>query len=151
MILLTACATGSQGVNHAFAFDARIDSPDIEILNYRYGSTGSVGTNGDTSIRQFGRSAQAGSFSGPVPVGDTLYVKWRIRSTGQEFEDTVDLKSRLPRNMVRQEIYFLVKSGLLFVFLTDLTKPRYKEIPIVGPFKTQSYVTRQIYPDSIVK
>ena len=142
-----ACASGPAVVDHAFGFDARVDSPGIEILNFRYGASGMPGTSGDVGIRQFGRSPQVTGINGPMPVGDALYVKWRIKATGQEFEDTVNLKSRLPANMARQEVYFVVQGTQLHVYLTDLTTPKPASMPIVGPFRVQSYVTRQIYPD----
>ncbi len=143
-----ACASGPAVVDHAFGFDARVDSPGIEILNFRYGASGLPGTSGDVGIRQFGRSPQVTGINGPMPLGDTLYVQWRIKATGQEFEDTVDLTSRLPSNMERQRVYFVVQNTQLHVYLTDLTKPKPASMPIVGPFRVQSYVTRQIYPDA---
>lgn len=150
-LVLGACASGPAVVDHAFGFDARVDSPGIEILNFRYGASGMPGTSGDVSIRQFGRSPQVTGINGPFPLGDTLYVKWRIKSTGKEFEETVDLKSRLPSNMKRHEVYFVVQGAQLYVYLTDLTTPKPAAMPIVGPFKVQSYVTRQIYPDTVSK
>lgn len=150
-LVFGACASGPAVVDHAFGFDARVDSPGIEILNFRYGASGMPGTSGDVGIRQFGRSPQVTGINGPMPLGDTLYVKWRIKSTGQEFEETVDLRSRLPSNMKRHEVYFVVQGPQLFVYLTDLTTPKPAAMPIVGPFKVQSYVTRQIYPDTAAR
>ncbi len=138
-----ACASGPAVVDHAFGFDARVDSPGIEILDYRYGEF----FKNSPVFRDRGLIPQSGNNNGPMPVGDALYVKWRIKATGQEFEDTVNLKSRLPANMARQEVYFVVQGTQLHVYLTDLTTPKPASMPIVGPFRVQSYVTRQIYPD----
>ncbi len=143
-----ACASGPVVVDHAFGFDALQDSPGIEIVYYRYGNTNAPFISADLAIRQFGKSMQGTNINGPMPLGDTLYVKWRIKATGQEFEDTVNLKSRLPSNMERQRVYFVVQGTQLHVYLTDLTKPKAASMPIVGPFRVQSYVTRQIYPDA---
>jgi hypothetical protein len=104
-------------------------------------------TSSDVSIQQFGRSNQATHTHGAISLGDSLYVKWRVRSTGEVFEDTVDLKSRLPKEMEDQRIYFVVKGSQLYVYLTDLKTLRTKDQPIVGAFKTQLYVTKQIYPN----
>ena len=35
-LTLSACATGPRVVDHSFAFDVRIDSPQVTLLNYRY-------------------------------------------------------------------------------------------------------------------
>ncbi|WP_144289936.1 hypothetical protein [Ideonella sp. A 288] len=145
-LAMPGCALGPRMVDHAFGFDALADSPQVEILHYRYGSTNAAFVSADTAIRQFGKSMQATNINGPIPLGDTLYVKWRLKATGQTFEETVDLKSVLPREMERQRVYFVVQADHLFVYLTDLTKPRPDSAPIVGPFRVQSYVTRQIHP-----
>ncbi|MDO9195263.1 hypothetical protein [Rhodoferax sp.] len=147
LVVLGACASGPAVVDHAFGFDARVDSPDAVILDYRYGDY----FKNSPMFREQGLIPQSGNSNGPMPLGDTLYVKWRIKSTGQEFEDTVNLKSRLPSNMERQRVYFVVQGAQLYVYLTDLTKPKPEAMPIVGPFRVQSYVTRQIYPDTTSK
>lgn len=131
---------------HAFAFDAVRDSSDDEVLEFRYGAGQKVSTSSDVNIRQFGRSPQRASVSGDMPVGDTLYVKWRVKADGQVSEDTVNLKPLLPPLMDDKEIYFVVRGAALSVFLTDLKRRRSVTEPIVGPFKTQLYLTRQIYP-----
>lgn len=142
------CASGPVVVDHAFGFDALQDSPGVEIVYYRYGNTNGPFISADLAIRQFGKSMQGTNINGPMPLGDTLTVRWRIKATGQEFEDTVNLKSRLPSNMERQRVYFVVQGTQLHVYLTDLTTPKPASMPIVGPFRVQSYVTRQIYPDA---
>jgi hypothetical protein len=50
-------------------------------------------------------------------LGDDLYVKWRIKSTGEIYEDTVDLRNRLPEDMHRQRIRFVVWGPQLYVYL----------------------------------
>lgn len=150
-LVFGACASGPAVVDHAFGFDALQDSPGAEIVYYRYGNASAPFISADLAIRQFGKSMQGTNINGPIPLGDTLYVKWRIKSTGQEFEDTVDLRSRLPSSMERQRVYFVVQDTQLFVYLTDLTTPKPAAMPIVGPFKVQSYVTRQIYPDTAAR
>jgi hypothetical protein len=143
--VLTACATGPKLVNHAFGFNARIDSPGHEVLAYRYGDGKGVARSSDTAIRQFGRSKQGDGINGPMPLGDTLYVKWRDLAADQTYEDTVDLRPLLPRDMTRQEIYFMVAGPQLYVYLIDPV-PRPADWPVVGPKKFQNEKIRQIYP-----
>ena len=160
-VLITGCATptgaafngeetvsagGPVLIDHAFGFDARVDSPNVLILNYRYGTSKMPFTSGDSDIKEFGKSAQAGSIDGGMPIGDTLYVKWQLKETGEVLEDTVDLKPLLPRSMHRKRIYFAAQGKQLHVFLTDLTTPKPSGTPIVGPFRVQPHLTVQIYP-----
>lgn len=150
-LTLAACASGPSMVDHAFGFDARNDSPNIEIQSYRYGTSGMTFTSSDESMRYYGKSNQSGNINGPQPLGDTLYVKWQDKTSGQVFEDTVNLKPLLPFSMYRKRIYFVVQGSQLHVYLTDLSTPKPKEMPIVGPFRVQSYVTQQIYPTRLPK
>lgn len=143
--LLSACATGPKWVNHAFGFNVEQDSPEHEVLAYRYGTGAMVATSSDTSLRQFGRSRQGANVNGPMPLGDSLYVKWRYEPSGQTFEDTVDLRPLLPRDMTLQRIYFVVKGPQLYVYLIN-PAPRPPDWPAVGPKKFQNEKILQIYP-----
>lgn len=67
-----------------------------------------------------------------MPVGDSLYVKWRLEPDGKTYEDVVDLKSRLPRNIREHKIYFIVKGNQLFVYLITPEK-RSPDILPAGP------------------
>lgn len=146
VVLLAACASGPKWVDHAFSFNVDQDSKSYEILAYRYGSGLMHSTSSDSTIRQFGQSRQGANINGPMPLGDSLYVKWRNKATEQVFEKTVDLKPLLPRDMTRQEIHFVVAEGELFVYLKDMTRYAKPSDPVVGPFKVQLFVTRQIHP-----
>jgi hypothetical protein len=146
--VLSACASGPRVVDHAFGFNIDQDSPTHEILAYRYGAGLMHTTSSETSIRQFGRSRQGTNINGPMPLGDTLYVKWRDKATDQTYEDTVDLRPLLPRDMTNQRIHFVVTGPQLYVYLKDMKRYADPKDPIVGPFKLQVFVTRQIYPVS---
>lgn len=135
---LTACASGL--VNHSFGFDVISDSPGITVLDYRYGNSQISATRADTSR---GRPRGGASVSGEMLRGDFLYVKWRIESTGQVYEDTVDLKSRLPRDITNHEIYFIVKGSQLFVYLITPER-RPPDMEPSGPRKTQYLKTLTI-------
>lgn len=55
--------------------------------------------------------------AGVMVVGKDLYVKWRIKSTGQILEDTVDLRSRLPLSINKHQLRFIIEDKQLFVYL----------------------------------
>lgn len=149
-LLLTACAAqqpiGPQLVDHAFGFDARVDSKDSEVLAFKYGLGGTPQTQApfwkdQTDARQFT------NINGVMPLGETLYVKWRTKSTNEVFEDLVNLKPLLPADMNRQRIYFVVQASQLFIYRIE-PLPRPPNWPIVGPRKFQNEKTHQIYPST---
>ena len=146
LLTLSACASGPRMVDHAFGFDARIDSPNALILNYRYGTSKKPSTSGDNDIRDFGKSNQSGNINGGMPLGETLYVKWQDKASGQTYEDTVDLKPLLPARMEHKRIYFVVQGAQLHVYLIEESIPRPANWPKLGPSKFQYEKTQQIYP-----
>lgn len=117
LAVLSSCATGPKLTDHAFSFDARWDSPDVEVLNYRYGDSKHPGARTQEYSLRDGKIPQAAGINGPMLRGDFLYVKWRIKDTGDVFEDTVDLRNRLPDDIVRHGIYFIIKGPQLHVYL----------------------------------
>lgn len=115
---LAACAiTGPRLVDHSFEFNAVWDSPEIEILDYRYGDSKAPGARPPEWALESGKVAQGTGTSGPMILGDSLYVKWRVRSTGETYQDTVDLRSRLPANMKDKKIRLIVKGAQLYIFV----------------------------------
>lgn len=78
--------------------------------------------------------------------GNDLYVKWRLRNTGEVFEETVDLKSRLPADMKGCRIYFMVRGSQLYVYLITPER-RAKSEPPNGPDKWSYLRTLTLYPD----
>jgi hypothetical protein len=117
LVWLTACASGPRVVDHAFEFSASSDSPGMEVLDFRYGDSKMPGTRASLDKLRNGRPTGGTGINGPMPLGDSLYVKWRIKSTGAVYEDTVDLKSRLPEDITGQRIYFIVSGPQLHVYL----------------------------------
>ena len=104
-------------VNHGFEFNAHIDSPDIEILNYEYSTRKPrredlMGVDGN-------KVAQASHISGGFPRGDFVYMKWRLRSTGEEFEERVDIRNRLPVDIKDKKIYCVIDGSRLYILLID--------------------------------
>lgn len=120
---MAACASEPRLVDHSFGFDARRDSPDVEILDYRYGSSNFPGVRG--CPKHYSRCdtiPQGANTNGEMPLGNEIYVKWRIKSTGEVYEDSVNLRGRLPVNMYRQRIRFVVSGLQLYIFLISPEK-----------------------------
>jgi hypothetical protein len=78
--------------------------------------------------------------------GDDLYVKWRSRTTGELFEDTVDLRKRLPRDITGQTVYFAVKGPQLYVYLVSQERRASSEPPN-GPRMYHHLKVTTVYPD----
>lgn len=148
-------------VTHGFEFNAHTDSPDIEILNYEYSTRKPdrdqlLGVGGN-------RVPQGSHISGGLPRGDFVYMKWRVRSTGEVFEDRVDLRSRIPGSIKDKKIYCVIEGGQLYVLLIDFWKYRERvtteelnrsRTEANTPLKIvlSSYIlyhAKQIYPDPI--
>ena len=128
-------------VNHTFEFNAARESPDIEVLDYQYGNskfTSSLNWEKNTSRGATG-------ISGPMLRGDSLYVQWRIKSTGEVLEDTVDLRERLPRDIKDHRIHFLVKERQLYIYLIS---PKPNKNPFIkSPLRMYTHLqVDEIYP-----
>jgi hypothetical protein len=117
LIGFSACALGSKEVFHSFEFDNLEGNKDIEILDYQYGDSNMAFTRPDKDYLATGHIQQAARISGMFPVGQFLYVKWRVNSTGKVYNDTVDLKSRLPLSMDHKIVHFEIKGPQLYVYL----------------------------------
>jgi hypothetical protein len=145
-LVLIACATlGSDIVDHSFGFDTRRDAQDAAVLDYRYGNSEGALRAPDEAVRR-GEELSFESWTGPMPRGEFLYVKWRDKKTKQVYEDTVDLRSRLPADIEGQRVYFIIKGEQLFVYL--ITKEnRLPGMPEIGPRVYRNKKVIQVYPD----
>lgn len=152
-IALTACATVDEvekNPMHSFSFDTRHDSPDVEVLDYQYGSN-HVGVRAERERVALGQSFPSENVSGPMPRGKFLYVKWRLinRMKPSEYigtyEDRVDLTARLPDDMMNLRVHFIIKGPQLYIYLISPSDVR----PLIaGPVKRYSSQKQvQIYPD----
>jgi len=146
LIGLTACATGPRMANHAFSFDGYSDnwSTQVDLLEYSYGDQYRMVR--DKVKPQKERINPAALVSGTIPVGEFLYVKWRIKATGEMREDRVDLRPLLPRNMDNTGLTFVIDDKQLYVYLvTD--KPRdHREPQPLKTFLAKYTITYEIYP-----
>jgi hypothetical protein len=158
---LTACASGGANVVfHTFEFDAYRDSPDIEVLDYQYGDQRTTGFMPERERVSLGQSFNSGGLSGYFPRGDSLYVKWRIKATGKVLDDRVDLRHRLPKDMVNLAIHFVCNDRQLYVFVKwpwdkqpwtrEPPVERYMPVPS-GIRNFEGNKIQQIYPDPVEK
>lgn len=144
---LTACTYGPKVVPHGFYFDAFLDSPDAEVLAYRYGDS-SLPVSWMANSNEMSRTPQRTGVYGPMRQGDSLYVKWRLKATGDIYEDTVDLRKRLPSDISGHRVYFVIKGPQLYVYLVP---PESKKLPAGaapnGPRMYRDLDVKTIYPD----
>ena len=144
---LSSCSTAKNDVVfHSFEFNANWDSPDIEVLDYRYGNSKNPGTHPPDMALEGGQIAQRSATGGYMLVGDFLYVKWRIKGANKIYESNVDLRSRLPRNMFDNTIYFVIKGPQLYVYLVTPKKSP-PGAPSNGLRMYGSREVKTIYPD----
>jgi hypothetical protein len=145
LTLLMACAS-ARLENHTFGFDARSDSPDAEILDYRYGQSKQPGARPAEWQFKEDRVPQGNMITGGMLRPDELFVKWRLKSSGDVFQDTVDLRKRLPADIANRTIYFVVKGPQLYVYLISPERRPAHEAPI-GPRMYHQLKVQTIYPD----
>ena len=147
LMLLSACASGPEVVDHSFGFDMRRDNQgDVEVLNYRYGDS-KLPVRADEERVKAGDTFGFQGVTGPMLRGSFLYVKWRIKTTGQIYEDTVDLRNRLPADIKDCRIYFIIHGPQLYVYLIT-PKPLPPDEPPNGPHMYRSQKVLTIYPDN---
>lgn len=159
-LILTACASSSGGagsfgssrntVDHGFTFDVQSDSPGHYLLDYRYGSSNSPVTAPSEWMRNSGSMRQQGGTFGHIPLGNDLYVKWRVAATGQTHEKTVDLRNKLPRDMTGYRLKFVLKDDVVYIYAISPEKappnwPRYDPSPRWTEYKVFS-----VYPTNNV-
>ena len=150
---LTACASNPLTVNcpdnarvsQGFSFDMR-ESPDVELLDYFYGTPNCPSLTNPKKYRDQGKAAQIENSFGPLRRYEKLYAKWRIKSTGQEYEETVDLRKRLLQDMTGIRLHFSITGSQLLVYLVA-PEPRPSDMPPNGPSKFKDHKIFTIYPD----
>jgi hypothetical protein len=125
---------------HSFEFNTDDRKPQIQVLDYEYGSRGPRSRVG--KIEPSYRVAVYGS----LPVGEYVFVRWRRPDTKDIWVRNVDLKPLLPLDMEDKSVILVFVDSELLIFLADIRIPKPINDPIVGPFNAQSYVTRQLYP-----
>lgn len=151
LVVLSGCATASRQAFHRFSFDGWNDKwvRQIDLLGYSYGDQyykvrREVKPNETTLGYQ-------DSVTGLMPIADFLYVKWRVKATGEVVEDRVDLRGLLPSNMEDHGVAFVIDGKQLYVYLvTPEGKSEYAE-PIIKTTRSRYYLTYEIYPANTFK
>ena len=124
------------------------DAQDAEVLDYIYGDPALPTARNPERLAKEGKSLQGTDVAGPMQRGDSLYVKWRVKSSGRIHEDTVDLRRRLPANIAGHTIYFMIRGPQLYEYLVSPERRPIDMAPI-GPHIFSYLKTIQIYPDGI--
>jgi hypothetical protein len=138
-------------VAHAFSFNGWNDkwAQKVDLLAYSYGDQYRMVQReviyGEETL------GYSSSVNGSIPVGEFLYVKWRIKETGEEVEDKVDLRSRLPINMFDHRLTFVIDGKQLFIYLVTPQGKKTDAPPILKTTQSRYYVTYEIYPINTYK
>lgn len=138
-----SCASAPQFVDHAFSFDAFADKWDAELLDYRYGTAAMTRT--PDWEKRTNRVNQGTNINGGMLRGNDLYVKWRIKETGEVLEDTVDLRDKLPHDIRDHRIHFLISGKQLLVYVISPER-RPTDWPANGPRRYQHLKVVTVYP-----
>lgn len=109
------------GARHMLTAYAGWDSPDFTFLDFRYFLNGKQ-IAGDS--RSFAKKVESRGYSGPgeesTRVGDTVYVKWLHKPTGAVYENTIDLRGRLPAPVkTGGALYFVLAHETVHVYLAE--------------------------------
>ena len=138
-------AMGRDMVMHSFSFSGIWDSPDVEVLDYQFGSSGNASTLPYKSLVQHGKTFGQWITCGVMPRFEFLYVKWRLKASGQVYEDKVDLTTRLPADITNCGIHFVIKGAQLYVYL--IPPPGVWPARAMKPSAPAYLKQHQVYPD----
>jgi hypothetical protein len=148
LLMLSACTTGPRQAVHAFSFNGWSDhwAPQVDLLEFSYGDQYQM-VRRKTQPGQW-RLGYGYNVNGLMPIGDFLYVKWRIKSTGEVIEDRVDLRNLLPSDMEGQEVTFVIDGKQLYVYLVTPKAKRTVDPPPLKTFLSRYTETYEIYPSN---
>ena len=146
-VALVALAACIRLAVYVLAFDAAADSPDAEVLFFNTSdSRRLVAASLEQDLKR-GVPQQSIRLGGERPVPDYLFVMWRVKSTGRIYQDTDDLRHRLPRDLNDHVIYFIVNGPQLYVYLVS-PKAAPPDAAVVGPARYRGRLVTTIYPES---
>ena len=156
LLALGACAAPSDQpklVFHSFSFDGKRTGDkwgaSIDLLEYSYGDQYRMVRDRVEPPRE--RLGPQSGVSGPMPVGEFLYVKWRIKATGEVCEDRVDLRPLLPADMTNHDLTFVLEGTQLYVYLVTPTPKHPTAPPLLKTSESMFRVTYEIYPTDTYK
>lgn len=146
LVVMAGCATGPKVVSHSFNYDGFNDkwADKVDLLAYSYGD----------QYPKLRRKAAEGStvgaqgiVNGPIPVGDFLYVQWRLKATGEVLEQRVDLRDRLPRDMTDHGLTFLIDGRQLYVYvISPVAQQSWGKAATHRTWHSKYNVTYEIFP-----
>ncbi|NEX60299.1 hypothetical protein [Noviherbaspirillum galbum] len=123
-VCLAGCASQPQVVFHTFEFDAILDSPNARILDFKYGNSKQPVASPSRYAVAMDQAGQRMAMGGYILKPDFLYVKWRNKATGIVFEESAELKKRLPSDITKCIVRFVIRNDHLFIYLlTQEPKP----------------------------
>jgi len=148
LVCLAGCASGPKLVSHSFSCDMWFDgwANQADLLEYSYGDKFQMLHK---KVRPDQQGLGCGGVTAAMPVANFLYVKWRLKATGDVIEDRVDMRGRLPENMYMQTVTFVIDGRQLYVYL--VTDQQIKQRLAERPLKTwlsKHNVTYEIYPNN---
>ncbi len=151
---LNACASNPATANcpdnnrvpQSFSFGNYGENAGIEILNVFYGIPNCPATYDSQYILYNGKPMQGTHMGGWHRRNWWLNIKWRVISTSQEYEENIDLRNRLPKDMTNHELHFVIEGRQLIVYLITPER-RPPDMPPIGPRASQYLKTLIIYPD----
>ncbi|WP_124946714.1 hypothetical protein [Sulfurirhabdus autotrophica] len=149
LMVITSCASSPKVVDHAFGFDMRKDGQDAVVLDYRYGGSNLPIRAPEWAVKE-GKTFASNGVQGSMNKGEFLYVKWRNTTTGKVYEDTVDLRQRLPADITNHTIYFMIHGAQLYVYLiSPENAAKSSDKADYGPrvYRNRKIIT--IYPDHL--
>ncbi|MGM9425970.1 hypothetical protein [Hydrogenophaga sp. MI9] len=147
LVLMTACATGPKLVSHSFNYDGFNDkwADKIDLLAYSYGDQYQKVRDKAAPGEKLGAQ---GIVNGAIPVGEFLFVQWRIKATGEVLEQRVELRDRLPRDMTNHELTFLMDGRQLYVYVvTPRRKKSAEESPVLKTWRSEFAQAYEIFPN----
>ncbi len=143
---MTANCPDNNRVPQSFSFGDYGENADIEILNVFYGIP-NCPVNYDSTYDPYNGKPMQGTHMGGIHRRAwQLDVKWRIKSTGQEYEENIELRNRLPKDMTNHHLHFSIEGSQITVYLITPER-RPPDMPPNGPRATQYLKTLTIYPD----
>jgi hypothetical protein len=153
-VSLVACASTPKLVPHAFSFNGLNDkwAESVDLLAYAYGDSDSMVRNDidnpRSSVYANKSTLPPGTgVNGAMPVGDFLFVKWRIKASGEVLEKRVELGDRLPKDMTDHELTFVIDGKQLYVYvITPTSQKPWGKDPVNRSWRSAFRVTYEIYP-----
>jgi hypothetical protein len=146
--LTGGCVTGPRMADHGFYFNGWDDEghwvDKVDLLEYDYGGQYRM-VKSKASPPKESLPADTG-VNGYMPIGDYLYVKWRIKATGEIHENHVNLKSLLPIDMNNYRLTFVIDEQQLYVYLVTPEKRHGSNTPSLKTTWSRDFVTYEIYP-----